>query len=225
MSEVPLLYERLGIGGVCPSPTCWRARIALTLKGVSFRNVPLRFADQEDLLARTGAREVPVLAVGSEHIVGSRAIAEWLEQAHPSPTLSLNSDDEPTAESIEQDLGSRIGSIVALDFTARLVPEDRGLYRESREARYGDSLEALAERSAGSSLDLAFAIGRLEKPLTERRYLAGNLPGWVDIVAYCYLLWIAFSSERLMPELPGAVRDWYDATDRSWRKICLGKSI
>ena len=54
MTAKPILYERAGVDGLCPSPVCWRTRIALALKGVEAERRPLRFADVESRVVGMG---------------------------------------------------------------------------------------------------------------------------------------------------------------------------
>jgi maleylpyruvate isomerase len=73
------------------SSAAYRVRIALHLKGLAFRQIAV------DLLAgahRSGAYAdvnpqglVPSLEVGDQRLIQSGAILEWLEEAHPSPSL------------------------------------------------------------------------------------------------------------------------------------------
>lgn len=220
----PTLYERMGVDGVCPSPVCWRARIALALKGVECEHRAVRFADVDRLAEVTGSRTVPVLAWGGALIVNSDAIAAHLDVTLPDRPRLLGDGAAEAAVGIERDLGMRIALLAAVDFPRRLVPEDRAYYQSSREARFGKSFEELEAMRAGLELDLAFSIGRLETKLDGRRHLAGDAVGWPDIVAYADLLWLEFASPRAMPELVNPVRGWFDRLDSEWRPICLAPS-
>ncbi len=225
MTGLPILYERAGADGLCPSPICWRSRIALAVKGVAVERRAMRFADVDRLADITGSRTVPVLAVNGAMIIGSDAIAAHLDATVPDRPRLLGADAEAAGAELERELGARIGPLVASDFPRRLLPEDRAYYRESREARYKKSFEELEAVRPGLELDLAFSIGRLEPPLDAHRYLACDEIGWVDIVAYTYLLWIAFASPRSLPEFVNPVRTWFERHDAEWRRICLEPTV
>lgn len=225
MSARPILYERAGVDGLCPSPFCWRSRITLAIKGVAAERRAMRFADVDRLAEITGSRTVPVLAVDGAMVVGSDAIATHLDATvRDAPRVMADGSAEAGAE-LERELGARIGPLIGADFQRRLLAEDRDYYRRSREARYGRSFDELEGVRPGLELDLAFSIGRLEPRLEEHRYLAGDEIGWVDIVAYTYLLSIAFGSPRSMPELVNPVRTWFERRDAEWRSICLEPSV
>lgn len=221
MSGLPILYERAGADGLCPSPVCWRARIALALKGVTVERRALRFSDVEQLAVATGSRTVPVLAAGGAMIVNSDAIAAHLDATVSDGPRLMAGDGAAAGTELEREFGARIGPLVCSDFRRRLLPEDRDYYAETRQARYGRSFEELEALRPGLELDLAFSIGRLEPRLDESRNLAGEEPGWPDIVVYTYLLWVPFASPRSMPELVNPVRTWFERLDAQWRQICL----
>ncbi len=225
MSDRPILYERAGAGGLCPSPVCWRTRIALALKGVKAERRPMRFADVDKLEEITGSRTVPVLSHRGAMIVNSDAIAAHLDGVTAGTPALMTESAAAAGANLERELGARIGPLVAADFLSRLQPEDRVYFKESREARYGRSFEELETLRAGLELDLAFTLGRLEPQLEEHRYLAGDEIGWVDVVTYTYIAWIAFASPRSMPELVNPVRTWFERHDAEWRPVIMEPSV
>jgi len=225
MTGRPILYERAGLDGLCPSPVCWRARIALAVKGVDATRRALRFVDVDRLADVTGNRTVPVLAVDGGYIVNSDAIAARLDTLVPSGPRLMGDGAAAAGGELEREFGARIGPLVCADFRRRLLPEDRDYYAESRQAKYGRSFEELEALRSGLELDLAFSIGRLEPRLEESRNLAGEDPGWQDIVVYTYLLWTGFASPRSMPELVNPVRTWFERLDADWRSVCLEPTV
>ncbi len=73
------------------STASYRVRIALNLKGLSYRQVShdLRHGEQRapDYLAINRQGLVPALETGSVTVTQSGAILEWLEERHPEPAL------------------------------------------------------------------------------------------------------------------------------------------
>ena len=75
------------------SSCSWRVRIALNLKGLAYETLPVHLVEdggQQHTDAHRSVnpmRELPVLLVNDEPIAQSIAILEYLEEAHPSPSL------------------------------------------------------------------------------------------------------------------------------------------
>ncbi len=74
------------------SSAAYRVRIALNIKGIPYRAIPISLLQSEqrseNYLALNPQGLVPSLALDNgEIITQSSAIIEWLEQAYPQPTL------------------------------------------------------------------------------------------------------------------------------------------
>ncbi len=73
------------------SGTSHRTRIALNLKGLTTEYVPVHLVKEEhlkdDFKAVNPQQLVPALDTGSEVLIQSPAIIEWLEEKYPSPAL------------------------------------------------------------------------------------------------------------------------------------------
>jgi maleylpyruvate isomerase len=73
------------------SGTSHRLRIALNLKGLAYEQVAIDLRREEHLSEAYQAinpqKFVPALVIGSEVLIQSPAIIEWLEECHPTPAL------------------------------------------------------------------------------------------------------------------------------------------
>ena len=73
------------------STAAYRVRIALNLKGLDYRGIPLQLLERQhksqDYLAKNPQGLVPALQDGAEVIPQSLAILEYLEETHPTPAL------------------------------------------------------------------------------------------------------------------------------------------
>lgn len=215
-----LLYERAGVNGVCPSPSCWRVRVALAKKGLPHATKQMRFGEVDELEAETGSRTVPVLVVDGKPIVGSDEIAAQLDLMISGAKLR-----DPNADAllfgVESDLSNRILPLVARDMLPKLDASDQAYYQASREVKLEHDFDEIETKRGALQLDLAFAVGRLEKDLGGRKTFGANGPNWADIVIYCHLLRLSFVSPRSWPELPEALQVWWEGRDKAWRRICL----
>ena len=73
------------------SSASYRVRIALALKGLDWRYVPVHLQKNEqlaaDYAARSPGRLVPLLRDGERDLTQSLAIIEYLDETHPEPPL------------------------------------------------------------------------------------------------------------------------------------------
>ena len=127
------------------SPYCWRAKLALAHKGLSFDTLPWHFSDKA-ALAFSGQGAVPVLVDGERTVSDSWKIALYLEETYPdAPSLFGTPQGRATAHFIndwsDRVLNPALGRCLVPDILACLQESDRAYYRSTREARYGGTLE------------------------------------------------------------------------------------
>ena len=150
-----LLYDLVGADAGRPfSPHCWKAKMALAHKGLEFDSVPTPFTSVPKV--EGGASKiVPVIRDGDKVVADSFEIALYLEDAYPDrPTLFGGDGGKAMARFIERwsqlTLHSFKGAAAVLDIHQRLDAPDKAYFRQSRETRFGKSLEDVtAARDAG----------------------------------------------------------------------------
>jgi maleylpyruvate isomerase len=82
------------------SSSSYRVRIALNLKGLEYEHVAVHLNRHGGEQFAAGFRAispdavVPVLATGTQHLVQSTAIIEWLEETHPARALLPQAADQ-----------------------------------------------------------------------------------------------------------------------------------
>ena len=129
------------------SPYCWRTRMALAHKGLAVETIPWRFTEK-DALAFSGQGRVPVIRDGDRVVSDSWAIAEYLEDTYPDrPSLFGGATGRAHARFVNAWAdGVVLGGIARLivrDLLDVVAPQDQAYFRESREARFGMTLEAV----------------------------------------------------------------------------------
>ncbi len=174
------------------SPYCWRTRFALAHKGLPVETVPWRFTET-DALAFSGQGRVPVIRDGSTVVSDSWAIADYLEAQVPMPSLFGGSAGRAHGLFVNSWAdGVLVGGIarfIVRDLLDVIHPKDRGYFRQSREARFGMSLEdvqAGREDRLAAFRDLLLPVRLV---LRKQEWLGGAAPSYADHIVAGTLMW------------------------------------
>lgn len=188
-----VLYERLCAEDRRPSPYCWRARLALAHKGLTPACRAIKFTEG-DKVGFSGQTKVPVLVDGDTTVFDSWSIACYLEDRYPeAPTLFGGPGGRELARVlnhwVDKGLQPAFAPIVAPSLLAIAHPDDKAYYRETREARYGCTMEALHARRAEFRAHLDKVLEPLRARLAESPYLCGAAPAYGDYLAFGEFQW------------------------------------
>lgn len=175
------------------SPYCWRAKLALMHKGLPFATIPWRFTDKETI-AFSGQGRVPVLVDGDRVVFDSWAIATYLEDAYPDrPSLFGGAAAQPVTRFVntwaDGILGGAILPLVVTDILAHIAEKDRSYFRESREKRFGTTLEAFSADRETNVLAFRKALEPLRSLLGAQPYIGGGLPAYADYIVFGSFQW------------------------------------
>jgi glutathione S-transferase len=208
------------------SPFCWRTKMALAHKGLGVETVPWRFTEK-DKLPQPNAGRVPVIVDDGRVVHDSAAIADYLETRY-TDRMSLFGDDaargltrfvQNWTEAVVQ---PGIVRFVVLDIWRHLGPEDRAYFRQSREERFGASLEdVVADRDARLP---AFrdSLTPLRRTVENQRFLAGAAPAYADYIVFGAFQWARAISDLELLAADDPVAAWrgrmLDAFDGFARK-------
>ena len=221
MRAMPLLlYERLCIDDRRPSPYCWRARLALAHKGLAPEYCGVKFTEA-DKVGFSGQGKVPVLVDGEATVFDSWDIACYLEEAYPdAPSLFGGPGGRELARVLnhwtDKTLQAAFAPILAPSMLKVAYPDDRDYYRQTREPRYGCTLEALAARRGEFRANLDRTLEPLRLRLAESPYLSGEAPAYGDYLAFAEFQWARCADpEDLLS------RDDKDRDLRAWRARML----
>jgi len=185
------------------SPYCWRTKLALAHKGLAADAIPWRFTEK-DVIAFSGQEKVPVLVDGECAVSDSWAIATYLEEAYPDrPSLF----GAPAAIAVTRFVNAwadavlvpAIARLVLVDIFAHLHEKDRAYFRESREKRFGMTLdEASADRDTRV---VAFrqSLEPMRVVLRAQPFLGGGAPTYADYIVFGCFQWArCISAFRLL---------------------------
>ncbi|MXQ10793.1 glutathione S-transferase family protein [Microvirga makkahensis] len=194
------------------SPYCWRIRYALQHKGLDFETIACRFTDKH-VIAFSGQDKVPVLADGDEVVSDSWAIACHLERAYPDrPSLfggpaglALSRFYVDWADTV---LHGTLIRLLASDIHAHLHEKDKDYFRETRERRFGTTLEAFSSDQARTLQELKRILTPLRRTLQGQPYLGGDAPLYADYTVMGAFMWARCVSQVPLLESADPVTLW-----------------
>ena len=101
---------------------------------------------------------------------------------------------------------------VILELFERLQDRDKAYFRESREKRFGRSLEDHAALADEAKQRLPAMLAPLSMTLNSQAWLGGDVPSYADYIALGAFQWVRTSSSFDLPGFAGEkVADWHAA--------------
>ncbi|TNC13503.1 glutathione S-transferase family protein [Methylobacterium terricola] len=194
------------------SPFCWRIRLALEHKGLSFEGRPWRFTDTA-ALAFSGSDKVPVLVEDGRAIADSSVIAGHLEAAHPDrPSLFGG----PAGAALtrfhvawtDQVLHPALVPLLLLDIHRHLDEADQAYFRRSREARFGKALADVCPDPEAQLAVLRRTLSPVRAVLRSQAFLGGEAPLYADHAVMGAFLWARGVSALALLEPDDPVEAW-----------------
>ncbi|MDO9712974.1 glutathione S-transferase family protein [Paracraurococcus lichenis] len=194
------------------SPFCWRTRMALAHKDLPVETIPWRFTEKERI-AFSGQGLVPVLVDGERVLHDSWAIAEYLEETYPHcPSLFGGPEAQAVTRFVnawtDAVLHPWVGRLVVRDILDVIRPEDRGYFRESREKRFGVTLEAFVAERETVLPEFRRALQPVRLVLRAQPFLAGEAPAYADYIVFGAFMWARGASAFRLLESDDPVHAW-----------------
>ncbi|MCL7928435.1 glutathione S-transferase N-terminal domain-containing protein [Halomonas llamarensis] len=194
------------------SPYCWRVRMSLAHKGLETQFKPWRFL-QKDELAFADYDKVPVLCDGDKIVTDSFAIMRYLDTAYPeAPLLGERVSYRRVLffkHFVERSVTPSLFRIVALDLLAAIHPDDRAYFRETREARFGCTLEEFHQPEQGRQA-LQKTLAPVRELLRETPFLDGETPSGADYLLFGSIMWAYCVSEEPLVPPADEVAHWFE---------------
>jgi glutathione S-transferase len=216
------LYELVGTDASRPfSPYCWRTRMALAHKGLSAESIPWRFTEKA-AIAPHGSEKVPVMLDGERAVVDSWVIANYLEDAYPDrPSLFGGEGGRATARFMnwwgDIAIVGGIFPMIIADIPKNLSTEDAAYFRQSREARFGKSLEEVMASRDQTLTAFRKSLEPLRLTLRTQDFLGGDKPNYADYIVFGGFQWARVVSPFRLLEESDPVYAWrerlFDAFD------------
>lgn len=206
------LYELVGRDDLRFSPYCWRTRFALAHKGLAFDTVPVRFADKQ-AIAFSGQDRIPVLRDGDRVVHDSWTIACYLDEAYPDrPPLFASRAERAMARLINSwadiEINPKFILLVVRDVYDNIDERDRAYFLETREKRFGMTLDALHALRDERLPAARAALAPVRTVLADQPFLAGDEPGYADYILMGTCQWLRIVSPYAAIEPDDAVHEW-----------------
>lgn len=194
------------------SPYCWRTRFALAHKGLPVETVPWRFTDTA-VIAFSGQGKVPVIRDGETVVSDSWAIAGYLEDQVPTPTLFGGATGRAHAAFLnawtDAVLVGGIARFIVRDLMDVIDPKDRDYFRSSREARFGESLEVVQQGREDRLKAFRDSLLPVRLVLRRQEWLGGAAPSYADHIVAGTLMWPRCASRFELLEANDPVALWF----------------
>lgn len=195
------------------SPYCWRAHMALAHKGLAIETVATAFTEIA-AIEDGGCKSVPVLNDNGRIVRDSFDIAVYLDDAYPEQPLLGDDGIVAAARLIESWANTTVHPILSRmmikDIHDLLVPADQGYFRESREKRFGKSLEEAQTGPDANAEALARALTPARQALSHHDWLGGGGPLYTDYILFGSLNWLVTITGRLPLPEGDAVAAWFE---------------
>ncbi|MDR9438944.1 MAG: glutathione S-transferase N-terminal domain-containing protein [Halomonas sp.] len=208
-----VLYDLCGIDEELRfSPYCWRVRYALAHKGLEVETRPWRFSEKETL-AFANHDKVPVLVDGDEVVTDSYEILRYLDRTYPEAPLLGEGLAEARGNFFkhyaERALAPAMMRTIIMDLLNAIHPDDRAYFRESREKRFGRTLEEFHSPAKGL-VQLDAALEPLRGRLKDADYLDGEAPAGADYLVFGSFMWARCVSSADLLSNADPVHAWLE---------------
>ena len=207
------LFELVGADDTRPfSPFCWRTRMALAHKGLSAQTIPWCFKEK-DAIAPHGSEKVPVLLDGDTSVVDSWTIANYLEDTYPDrPSLFGGEGGRAMARMLNAwgDIAivGGIFPLIIADIPNNLAEVDAAYFRQSREARFGKSLEQVMSGRDAGVVAFRKSIEVMRQALKKQPFIGGAAPNYADYIVFGGFQWARVTSPFKLLEADDPVYAW-----------------
>jgi glutathione S-transferase len=179
------------------SPYCWRTRLALAHKGLAVDAVPWRFTEK-DAIKSSGQGRVPVIVDRGKTVFDSWTIADYLDATYPDRPLLAGPGERALAKFVsawtETVLHGGVARLVVADVWAHLHKKDQPYFRESREARFGMTLEAVCAGRDEKIAAFRQSLAPLRMTVKDQPYLGGDSPNYADYIVFGGFQWARCTS-------------------------------
>jgi glutathione S-transferase len=200
------------------SPYCFRVKLALHLKKLDYQSELVRFTEKEKL-EFSSQTLVPVLRDGDVVICDSWKILQHLDAQYPETPQLLTKQsayDTFIRHWCDKSLHLALFMLAAPFVHAAQTPKDQAYFRETREKRIGQTLEAVAADREMYMANLNRHVECLRATLADQAYLAGEYPGLADLLVLSAFMWPAAVMPMPLFAADDVIATWMARVKKLW---------
>jgi glutathione S-transferase len=205
------LYDLVFDKDLRPSPFCWRVKLAMKHKGLTWRDEPCGFTDKQKI-AFAQSQTYPVIHDATQVVKDSWAIVQYLDATYPDKPLM---PDRSYAQFVngwaDTLVNVAIFPIIVGDLFDRVRPQDRDYMLDSRGKRLGTTdfagFQAKAREKGGVAV-FRNALEPVRRVLKEQPFLSGTAPAYPDYILLGSFLWPRTLSPLELLEKDDVVYAW-----------------
>jgi glutathione S-transferase len=196
------------------SPHCWKARMALAHKGLTFETRATPFTKIKEI-GGGFSPTVPVIDDGGRLVRDSFDIALYLEDTYPDrPTLFAGDGGKALSRFVESwaltSVHPALLGLIIVDIHGALGAEDQAYFRRSREERLGKALEEVQAGREARIEAFRQSWQPLRHLLARQPFLGGEGPLFADYIAFGPLQWARVASPLGLLADGDPVAAWFD---------------
>jgi glutathione S-transferase len=210
-----ILYDLVGSNqDIRFSPHCWKVRMSLAHKGLEYQTVPTTFVGVP-LVENGISKTIPVIRDENRVVADSFSIALYLDETYGDrPALFDGEGGKSMGRFIERwsqlTLHPYIGVATLMEEVALLEPESASYFRKSREARFGRSLEDVANERSTKLAAFRSSLEPLRSMLTYQPFIGGSSPLFPDYIVFGALQWVRTTTTFPILERNDPVNIWFE---------------
>lgn len=206
------LYDLCGANDKRFSPFCWRTKAVLTYKKLPFSTIPMSFTEK-DKIAFSGQDRVPVIKDNGTVVYDSWSIAKYLEEKHPEikifPGLGLRESCRFFNLYVDNTVHGALILVMVNDIWNNIQEKDRAYFRESREKRFGMTLEQIAAKRDENRPKMQAVLAQLDDTLAGQDYFFG-IPTYADLCLFGTFKWVTTVSKEPLFDKTPTLRAWWE---------------
>ena len=214
------LYDLVGANDVRLSPFCARTKAVLCYKNLAYSTTIVRFTEKPKI-AFSGQDRVPVIKKDDGSVVfDSWTIACDLEKQQPDPKIFPGLGQKEACRFfnlyVDNTVHPAIAPVILSDIFEKIEPGDRDYFRQSRESRFGATLEDIAAKRDEFRPQLKKVFADLNATIAGQDYFFGVF-SYADICLFGTLTWVTrVSDEPLFDKTPG-LHAWWERMNEQFK--------